>query len=636
FSLDDDMELATPQQQPIALRPKSKPAPQPVDTDSGLELDLDFSLDDDMELATSQQQPIAPPPKSKPSPEPIDTDGDFDLDLDFSLDDDMELATPQQQPVTPTPNSKPAPQPVDTNSDFDLDMDFSLDDDMELSTPQQQPIAPPPKSKPAPQPVDTDSGIELDMDFSLNDDMEFSAPQQPTAQPPTKSKPAIQPIDTDSGIELDIDFSFDDDINFSEGSKSSQQTTPIPAIEKKTSQNKSSIDFNDDLSLDVDFSLDSDLNNASTLSQKNITQASKTSVDSLKMENELELSMDFSSGEEISMDNSTNSDEGLEIQMEEDSEFDFDFSPTESESINSKTNTKNKTEANPKIESISPIEMEFSTDEDIESDEEDVFDEEYYDASEEQIKDFPSNSQNSQQKENKISLTKSQNQQTTLGGQPITGNSSGQGSTLLGNRPNLFEDSILFDRHKSSALGIKKIIPIILIIILIAGFAASIMMGVKNPYLSAITPYIEKIPYINKILSPKPEPIKLTPDQKSVSGKFITNTISGTLFVITGQVTNHSKTICKDIKIEGTLIATNKVKVKTKTVLCGNIIPEEQLKTLDMNGINSILYSSDGNKKFTVDPGKSIPFMVVFSDFPDNLENFTVVVTDFKQADSKK
>ncbi len=128
----------------------------------------------------------------------------------------------------------------------------------------------------------------------------------------------------------------------------------------------------------------------------------------------------------------------------------------------------------------------------------------------------------------------------------------------------------------------------------------------------------------------------LNPEQKTVSGKFVTNAMAGTLFIIKGEISNKSKVACKDIKVEGTLIAANKVKVKNKVVFCGNVIPEEQLKILDMNAINSTLYSSDGSKKFTVEPEQSIPFMIVFSDFPDNLENFTVAVIDFKQVNAKE
>ncbi|MBF0411494.1 MAG: zinc-ribbon domain-containing protein [Desulfamplus sp.] len=393
-----------------------------------------------------------------------------------------------------------------------------------------------------------------------------------------------------------------------------------------------SVDTENNLELDIDFSLDDDIDIPAPPTAK--VSSPQTLPKSVDTENGLELDMDFSTTTdgELPIDASSGSNQGLEIEIEDDSEFDFDFS-SENELGKNITKGIDKTEIQHKSESISPMDMDFSTDDEFDSDD-DMFDDVYVQP------DAPiletKNNDNIKATDAKPSMIKSENQQTTLGGQPII--STSPSSTLLGNRPNLFENSALFEKKSKFGIGRLVIIPIVLILLVIAGYTASIMTGIKIPYLSDVKiPYIFdiKIPYIDKIFSPQPEPVKLTPDQKTVNGKFVNNTISGTLFVINGEIVNHSKISCKDVRVEGTLIAANKVKVKNKTVFCGNIISEEQLKTLDTNSINLILSSSDAKKKFTVEPGKSIPFMVVFSDFPDNLENFTVAVTDFKRVSEK-
>ncbi|ACN16299.1 putative ATPase [Desulforapulum autotrophicum HRM2] len=179
----------------------------------------------------------------------------------------------------------------------------------------------------------------------------------------------------------------------------------------------------------------------------------------------------------------------------------------------------------------------------------------------------------------------------------------------------------------------KPVIAVLLLAILaLAAYSASIFYGIKIPYVSAIN-----VPFLSDFLKPAPQvpvPINLAPDKKSVNGRFVTNTTAGTLFVITGSVTNTSKEICSHIKIKGVLITKDKVPAKNKTVFCGNLIDEELLKSVDMNQINTLLARETGNNlsNVNIQPGRSIPFMVVFSDLPENLENFTVNVDGFERV----
>jgi len=187
-------------------------------------------------------------------------------------------------------------------------------------------------------------------------------------------------------------------------------------------------------------------------------------------------------------------------------------------------------------------------------------------------------------------------------------------------------------KKRKSLIGIPGLLLLLLFFLVFGAYIASIMTGYKIPYLSDI-----KIPFIEQYRK-KPIPeiseTKPVPNQKSVNGRFVTNSTAGTLFVITGRVDNPSNTAYSHIEIRGALIAKNKEEAKTKNAFCGNIITEEMLKTGNISDINKLLATKKGkhNTNVNVKPKASIPFMVVFSDLPEKLQNFTVKVTNFEKS----
>jgi hypothetical protein len=114
----------------------------------------------------------------------------------------------------------------------------------------------------------------------------------------------------------------------------------------------------------------------------------------------------------------------------------------------------------------------------------------------------------------------------------------------------------------------------------------------------------------------------------------VTNSTAGTLFVITGRVENPSNIAYSHIKVQGALITKGKVESKTKDAFCGNIITEEMLKTGNISDINKQIMVKEGNhnSNLNVKPGAGVPFMVVFSDLPEKLQNFTVKVVGSEPA----
>jgi predicted Zn finger-like uncharacterized protein len=132
-------------------------------------------------------------------------------------------------------------------------------------------------------------------------------------------------------------------------------------------------------------------------------------------------------------------------------------------------------------------------------------------------------------------------------------------------------------------------------------------------------------------------PVWATINNQSLNGRYVNNENTGKLFIITGKITNDSTIPLNHIEVEGTLIAAGGVVAKKKRVFCGNKIPEGQLSSLSVGAINRILQRKDGEQGANLDisAGESIPFMLVFSGLPEELENYTVTVTSFDRMKKK-
>jgi predicted Zn finger-like uncharacterized protein len=186
--------------------------------------------------------------------------------------------------------------------------------------------------------------------------------------------------------------------------------------------------------------------------------------------------------------------------------------------------------------------------------------------------------------------------------------------------------------RKKSSVGLLLVFLIILLIGVGGAYITSVITGIKIPIISDI-----KIPIIEKLFR-VPAPVKVAvkpvPNLKNVNGRFVTNATAGIMFVITGRVDNLGTEKFSHIQIRGALITKGKIEAKTTVVYCGNIITEEILRTGNISDINKILAQKTGNQQANVGikPGASVPFMIVFTQLPKNLKNFTVKVTTYNSA----
>jgi predicted Zn finger-like uncharacterized protein len=167
---------------------------------------------------------------------------------------------------------------------------------------------------------------------------------------------------------------------------------------------------------------------------------------------------------------------------------------------------------------------------------------------------------------------------------------------------------------------ISKPILILLILVLLAGISYGVYTVLNFMNI--------EIPYISEYLNPeaKDPAGKLKLATFDINSKFVENTKIGKLFIITGKVRNDYPGIRNFISVKGTLFTTGKKIAKTETVFSGNIISDIELSSLDLAAIKKRLLNrvGDNGSNIQVKPGKVLPFMIVFTGFPENLEEFAV------------
>lgn len=186
-----------------------------------------------------------------------------------------------------------------------------------------------------------------------------------------------------------------------------------------------------------------------------------------------------------------------------------------------------------------------------------------------------------------------------------------------------FEDEVV-DEETTPAKErrISKPLVVLLILALLAGgsYGTYILLDFMN---------IE-IPFISDYIKPKvSDPAgSLKIDTLDVNSKFLLNVKEGKLFVITGRVKNGYSGVRRFISINGRLYTKGKILDQTETVFCGNFLSDIELSNIELEAIKKRLSNRFGDNKsnMQIQPGGELPFMIIFSNLPDDLEEFSIEV----------
>ncbi|HEA68573.1 MAG TPA: DUF3426 domain-containing protein [Desulfobacterales bacterium] len=166
--------------------------------------------------------------------------------------------------------------------------------------------------------------------------------------------------------------------------------------------------------------------------------------------------------------------------------------------------------------------------------------------------------------------------------------------------------------------GVSSLLLVILLLAILGGGAYGAWIFLDKPKVT--------IPYISDFLKPKPQDLgnlKITPFD--INSSFVDNAKNGRLFVITGQVKNSYPDTRNFVKVIGRLYTKGKKLTKTETIYSGNILSKQDLSNLELNVIKKRLTNKT---VVNVEPGKVLPFMLVFNNLPGDLDEFTVEVKE--------
>ena len=169
---------------------------------------------------------------------------------------------------------------------------------------------------------------------------------------------------------------------------------------------------------------------------------------------------------------------------------------------------------------------------------------------------------------------------------------------------------------------VSKPLVVLLILALLAGgsYGTYVLLNYMN---------IE-IPFISDYMKPKvSDPTgSLKIDTLDINSKFLLNVKDGKLFVITGRVKNGYPDARSFIKINGKLYKKGKILSQTETVFCGNVLSDIELSNMELEAIKKRLSNRFGDNKsnMQIKPGGEIPFMLIFSNLPEDLDEFSIEV----------
>jgi len=136
------------------------------------------------------------------------------------------------------------------------------------------------------------------------------------------------------------------------------------------------------------------------------------------------------------------------------------------------------------------------------------------------------------------------------------------------------------------------------------------------------------IPYLSDYINPEAKDptgiMKLS--TSDINGKFIENEVAGRLFAVTGKVRNGYKVPRKLINLRGKLYTKGVTAAnKTERAYAGLIIADQELSSKTMVEIKQQLSNTAGqDAAITVAPGQTVPFMVVFSELPADLDTYDI------------
>lgn len=115
--------------------------------------------------------------------------------------------------------------------------------------------------------------------------------------------------------------------------------------------------------------------------------------------------------------------------------------------------------------------------------------------------------------------------------------------------------------------------------------------------------------------------------------RFVNNETAGELLVVTGNVTNRYDQPRSFIQVKANLFNPAGQVIRSESAFAGNTISDSDLSSLTLETLKTQLANrgGDNNANVGLAAGQSVPFMVVFGNLPENMDEFNVEVVSSAQ-----
>jgi hypothetical protein len=119
-------------------------------------------------------------------------------------------------------------------------------------------------------------------------------------------------------------------------------------------------------------------------------------------------------------------------------------------------------------------------------------------------------------------------------------------------------------------------------------------------------------------------------DIRDVKWSIEKETASGALFVIKGSVANVGNVPSAGIRIQATLLGKDNEALAEKAAFAGSLIDEASLGKMDRPAVEAAMSNrfGEGNVNKEIPAGKALPFMVIFTDPPGQIDAVMVKAID--------
>ena len=174
-------------------------------------------------------------------------------------------------------------------------------------------------------------------------------------------------------------------------------------------------------------------------------------------------------------------------------------------------------------------------------------------------------------------------------------------------------DSVEADRTSP----LKKLFYFLLFLLLLAGGYAILQPEAARTLLDRVVD-----PVRNLLPFARQTPVSFT----AVEEHFLANTEAGRLMVIRGVAVNNTAETLPAIRARARILDSKGETVRESASHGGNILTEEELRTLNPEEMAAILDTPEGRNfpNVQVPPEGTVPFMIVIIDPPENAAEYTI------------